>query len=64
MHILDCRDLKMITLHPEILSKDGKKEFAVLPYEQFLALQELLADWLWPAGRPSLIYVLKEWELI
>jgi hypothetical protein len=33
-----------ITLHPEILSKNGKKEFVVLPYEEFLALQELLDD--------------------
>ena len=34
----------MIRLHPEFLMKDGKKEFAVLPYEEFVALQELLAD--------------------
>jgi hypothetical protein len=34
----------MITLHPEILIKNGKKQFAVLPYEEFLALQERLAD--------------------
>ncbi|MFN2455538.1 MAG: type II toxin-antitoxin system Phd/YefM family antitoxin [Pyrinomonadaceae bacterium] len=31
-------------LHPEILTKNGKKEFAVLPYEEFVALQEWLAD--------------------
>jgi hypothetical protein len=31
-------------LHPEILTKNGRKEFAVLPYEEFLALQEWLAD--------------------
>lgn len=31
-------------LHPEILTKNGKKEFVVLPYEEFVALQELLAD--------------------
>lgn len=31
-------------LHPEILSKNGRKEFAVLPYEEYLALQEWLAD--------------------
>lgn len=31
-------------LHPEILSKGGRKEFAVLPYEEFVALQEWLAD--------------------
>lgn len=31
-------------LHPEILSKDGEKHFAVLPYDEFLALQERLSD--------------------
>jgi hypothetical protein len=31
-------------LHPEILTKNGRKEFAVLPYEEFLALQEWLSD--------------------
>ena len=31
-------------LHPEILSKNGKKEFAILPYEEFVTLQERLAD--------------------
>ena len=34
----------MISLHPEFLTKDGKKEFAVLPYEEFIALQEVLSD--------------------
>jgi hypothetical protein len=34
----------MIQLHPEFLTKDGKKEFAVLPYAEFVALQEVLAD--------------------
>lgn len=34
----------MIRLHPEFLTKDGKKEFAVLSYEEFVALQEVLAD--------------------
>ncbi len=34
----------MLKLHPEILTKNGKKEFAVLPYEEFLALQERLTD--------------------
>ncbi len=31
-------------LHPEILTKNGRKEFAVLPYEEFLALQEWFAE--------------------
>ena len=35
---------RMIDLHPEILTKNGKREFVVLPYEEFVALQELLAD--------------------
>jgi hypothetical protein len=26
------------------LERDGKRQFAVLPYEEFLALQERLAD--------------------
>jgi hypothetical protein len=34
----------MLKLHPEILSKRGKKEFVVLPYEEFQELAELLAD--------------------
>ena len=34
----------MMKLHAEILEKDGKKQFAVLPYEEFLVLQERLAD--------------------
>jgi hypothetical protein len=33
-----------MTLHPENLVKDGKKQLAVLPYEEFLALQKRLAD--------------------
>ena len=34
----------MLKLHPEILMKNGKKEFVVLPYEEFMALQEQLSD--------------------
>jgi PHD/YefM family antitoxin component YafN of YafNO toxin-antitoxin module len=34
----------MIELHPEILMKNGKREFAILPYEEFQALTEMLAD--------------------
>ena len=34
----------MIALHPNILMKDGKKEFAVLPFEEFTMLQEELRD--------------------
>ena len=35
----------MIELHPEILSKNGQPEFAVLPYQEFLAVKELLLDY-------------------
>ena len=35
----------MIELHPEILSKNGRREFAILPYEEFQALTEMLADY-------------------
>jgi hypothetical protein len=31
-------------LHAEILEKNGEKQFAVIPYEEFLALQECLAE--------------------
>lgn len=34
----------MIELHPEIIEKDGKKEFVILTYEEFLAIEEALAD--------------------
>ena len=34
----------MMTLHPEILIKDGEKQFAVLPYEEFVSLKERLEE--------------------
>lgn len=34
----------MIRLNAEFITKNGKKEFAVIPYEEFEALQELIAD--------------------
>jgi hypothetical protein len=43
VHILESLMSKP-ELHPEILTKNGRKEFAVLPYEEFVALQEWLAD--------------------
>ena len=33
-----------MTLHPEILIKNGERQFVILPYEEFLAMQEQLAD--------------------
>ncbi|GEM_PF-768083 len=32
----------MIELHPEILTKNGKPEFVVLPFEEFMRLREEL----------------------
>lgn len=34
----------MIELHPEVLRRDGKEQFVVLPYEEFVALRELIED--------------------
>ncbi|MBC8485199.1 type II toxin-antitoxin system Phd/YefM family antitoxin [bacterium] len=35
----------MITLKPNILEKDGKKEFVVLSYEEYLQVQEELENY-------------------
>lgn len=35
----------MISLNPQILEKDGKKEYAVLRYEEFLKIQEELENY-------------------
>ncbi len=34
----------MLELHPEVLKKNGVSEFVILPYDEFVALQRLLAD--------------------
>lgn len=34
-----------MTLHPQIIEKEGKKEFVVLPYEEFIQLQEAIEDY-------------------
>ena len=34
----------MMELHPEFITKNGQKEFAVLPYEEFLKIKDLLED--------------------
>ncbi len=34
----------VVELHPEFLKKAGRIEFVVLPYEEFLAVQEMLED--------------------
>ena len=35
----------MIKLHAKILEKNGEKEFAVIPYEEFVQIQEELEDY-------------------
>ena len=35
----------MVPLHAKILEKDGKKEFVVIPYEEFVQIQEELEDY-------------------
>lgn len=35
----------MLTIHPKILQKDGKKEFAVIPYNEFLKIKIELEDY-------------------
>jgi PHD/YefM family antitoxin component YafN of YafNO toxin-antitoxin module len=37
-------EISMISLHPEFITKNGKKEFAVISYEEFEALQQFIAD--------------------
>jgi PHD/YefM family antitoxin component YafN of YafNO toxin-antitoxin module len=34
----------VLKLQAEVLLKNGKKEFVVLPYREFVAMQERLAD--------------------
>ncbi len=34
----------MITLHPEIIRKNGKEESVILPYQEYVAICELLED--------------------
>ncbi|HTL90364.1 MAG TPA: hypothetical protein VL134_13265 [Leptolyngbya sp.] len=34
----------MTQLNPELLKKNGEPEFVVLPYEEFILVQELLAN--------------------
>ncbi len=35
----------MVSLRAQIIKKNGKKEYAVLPYEEFLKIQEELEDY-------------------
>jgi hypothetical protein len=33
-----------IELHPEFLTSGGERQFAVIPYDEFVALQEWIED--------------------
>jgi len=33
-----------MSIHPQVIEKEGRKEFVVLPYEEFLAIKESLED--------------------
>ncbi|MCF6254122.1 MAG: hypothetical protein L3J38_05165 [Thiomicrorhabdus sp.] len=35
----------MLTLHPNILEKDGNKEFAILPFDEFVKIQTELQNY-------------------
>ena len=32
-------------LHPQLIEKEGRKEFVVLPFEEYQALTELVSDY-------------------
>jgi hypothetical protein len=34
----------MLPLHPQIVKKNGNKQFVLLPYEEFVAIRERLED--------------------
>lgn len=34
-----------MSIHPQIIEKDGRKEFVVLPYEEFLQMQEEIEEY-------------------
>ena len=35
-----------VRLNPQIIEKGGKKEFVVLPYEEYEAIEELMEDYM------------------
>ena len=35
----------MLVLHPNILESNGQKEFAILPWKEFLKVKEMIEDW-------------------
>ena len=41
---MSAESTEAIALHPEILRRDGRPQFAVLPYEEYVALRARLED--------------------
>ena len=39
-YTVKLRNELMVTLHPNFLERDGKRAFVVLPYEEYLMLEE------------------------
>lgn len=37
--------MRAMNLHPQVIEKDGRKEFVVLPYEEFVKLQKALENY-------------------
>ena len=37
---------KTMRLNPQIIEKGGEKEFVVLPYDEYLAIEELMEDYM------------------
>ena len=35
----------MMNMKPQVIKKNGKKEFVILPYEEFVKIQEQLEDY-------------------
>ena len=38
-------EVAMLDLNPQVIKKNGKKEFVILPYEEFVRIQEQLEDY-------------------
>lgn len=34
-----------MNIHPQIIEKEGKKEFVVISYDEFLAIQSVMEDY-------------------
>ena len=43
--LIDLEESGMVTIHPNFLERDGKKAFVVLPYEEFVVMEEELQEY-------------------